>query len=93
MITKVAQAKGMNVTFEDFSNPNIKSQKMEDDNCSIDYLVCSSDLHPADANVLIERLHKGIIFRNFTATDQIPCCLNEYEIFLLEELKIETLDF
>ena len=91
MITKVAQAKGVNVTFEDFSNPNIKSQKVEDSNSPIDYLVCSSDLHPTDAHVLIERLHKGIVFRNFMLIDQIPfCCLNEYDTSLLEEFQIET---
>ena len=62
MIAKVAEAKGIKVTMEDASTPKLKLQDMEDDDYSINYLVCSSDLHPADVHRLIEKLHKGTCF-------------------------------
>ena len=63
MIAKVARAKGMKVTMEDVSTPKLRLQDMEDDDYTIDYLVCSSDLHPADVHSLIGKLHKGINLR------------------------------
>ena len=62
MIAKVAEAKGIKVTVEDVSTPKLKLQGLEDDGYSIDYLVCSSDLHPADVHNLTKRLHKGTKF-------------------------------
>ena len=59
MIAKTAEAKGINVTMEDFSNPQMVLQETGYDDSCIDYLVCSSELHPADAHNLIEKLHNG----------------------------------
>ena len=62
MVAKVAEAKGIHVTMQDISNPKLKARELEDEADSIDYLVCSSDLHPADVHRLIGRVHKGTFF-------------------------------
>lgn len=59
MIAKIAEAKGISVTMKDFSNSQILLSESENDNSCIDYLVCSSELHPGDAHNLMEKLHNG----------------------------------
>ena len=70
MVAKVAEAKGIRVDVENDSNLAIKLQEPGGDNCSVDYLVCSSDLHPADINSLIKKLHRGMCFREALLTNQ-----------------------
>ena len=62
VIAKAAEKQGMDVTMNDALKPDaIKNiaHKIDSNSCLIDCLVCSSDLHPADVDVLLQKITKG----------------------------------
>ena len=60
MLGKIAESKGINVTMSNTSNQRMTLEELADnDNCCIDYIVCSSELHPNDIHRLIDQLHNG----------------------------------